>query len=126
MLFGNDSERCSTASHKTNAATTSVIADICPHGFEIRSRLSSHDSGAGMEEKFDSRKHPVHGVFRRRNTPTIIYVTFCTRHRDPWLANEEVHLVARQVWLSARAWYVGRYIIMPDHIHLFAAPGEQE
>ena len=27
------------------------------------------------------------------------------------------------VWRRANAWHVGRYIIMPDHIHLFCAPG---
>ena len=25
-------------------------------------------------------------------------------------------------WNSARSWVVGRYIFMPDHIHLFCAP----
>ena len=26
--------------------------------------------------------------------------------------------------MEAAAWLVGRYVIMPDHLHLFAAPGE--
>jgi putative transposase len=25
--------------------------------------------------------------------------------------------------MEANAWLVGRYILMPDHLHLFAAPG---
>jgi putative transposase len=29
----------------------------------------------------------------------------------------------RAVWFDASAWLVGRYVIMPDHIHMFAAPG---
>jgi putative transposase len=28
------------------------------------------------------------------------------------------------VWTEATAWYVGRYVLMPDHLHLFATPGE--
>jgi REP element-mobilizing transposase RayT len=25
-------------------------------------------------------------------------------------------------WRKANAWIVGRYVIMPDHVHLFCAP----
>ena len=28
------------------------------------------------------------------------------------------------MWADATAWLVGRYVIMPDHIHLFAGLGE--
>ncbi|MBA3849580.1 MAG: hypothetical protein C0502_06235 [Opitutus sp.] len=28
----------------------------------------------------------------------------------------------RRVWHSADRWLVGRYVIMPDHVHLFCAP----
>jgi len=47
--------------------------------------------------------------------------TICTKDRTPWLATAEVHLLLRKVWAEAEAWLVGRYIIMPDHIHMFAA-----
>jgi putative transposase len=30
----------------------------------------------------------------------------------------------RKVWQAADAWLVGRYVIMPDHIHYFAAATE--
>jgi putative transposase len=29
-------------------------------------------------------------------------------------------------WKAATSWLVGRYVIMPDHIHLFCAPAETE
>ena len=29
-------------------------------------------------------------------------------------------------WLEADTWLVGRYVVMPDHIHLFCAPGVSE
>ena len=32
----------------------------------------------------------------------------------------------RDVWTAAEAWVVGRYVLMPDHLHLFAAPGRLE
>lgn len=28
-----------------------------------------------------------------------------------------------QAWRESHGWVVGRFVIMPDHIHLFCAPG---
>ena len=66
------------------------------------------------------RKHPAHGVAFIEGQPTIVFDTVCTKDRKPWLANEDVHAVLRKVWQNATAWLVGRYMIMPDHIHYFA------
>ena len=27
------------------------------------------------------------------------------------------------MWLASTAWLAGRYVVMPEHIHLFAGPG---
>jgi putative transposase len=67
------------------------------------------------------RKHPAHGILFIAGQPTIIFDTICTKNRESWLVNEEVHQLLRRVWTEATAWKVGRYVIMPDHIHLFAA-----
>jgi putative transposase len=67
-----------------------------------------------------SRKHPAHGVLYLRGQPTIIFDTVCTKDRNPWLANDEVHQLLREVWQEATAWLMGRYVILPDHIHFFA------
>lgn len=69
-----------------------------------------------------SRTHPAHGVRENLGTPLIVFVTVCAHGRKPWLADETVHRLLCQVWLAADAWLVGRYVIMPDHLHLFAAP----
>jgi putative transposase len=53
-----------------------------------------------------------------------VFLTVCTKDRNPWLANPVVHELLRAVWTDARAWLVGRYVLMPDHIHLFCAPNE--
>jgi putative transposase len=29
---------------------------------------------------------------------------------------------SRERWANAKSWLVGRYVVMPDHIHLFCAP----
>lgn len=38
------------------------------------------------------------------------------------LASDEMHELLRDLWRSADRWRVGRYVIMPDHVHLFCAP----
>jgi putative transposase len=70
-----------------------------------------------------SRKKPAHGVQIDPSRPTIVFVTVCTEDRRAWLASRENHLALRDVWAEAAAWLVGRYMLMPDHLHLFAAPG---
>ena len=51
----------------------------------------------------------------------IYFVTACTAERRPLLANELVHesfvLFARNV--ATRGAWVGCYVLMPDHLHLF-------
>lgn len=72
-----------------------------------------------------TRKHPVHQpVYERFNTPVIVLVTVCTKGRKPILANAAAHEALLAAWHLADSWLVGRYVIMPDHVHLFCAPGE--
>jgi putative transposase len=68
------------------------------------------------------RRHPAHGVFEFSDRPTIVYLTVCTKGRVPWLATAPNHDLLREIWSGATAWLVGRYVLMPDHLHLFAAP----
>ena len=54
--------------------------------------------------------------------PTILFVTVCVKGKRPLLANDSAHECLRKAWTVANAWRVGRYVIMPDHVHLFCAP----
>ena len=52
----------------------------------------------------------------------IVYITTCTQGRRTILDNSIVHEVLHGIWersAEMNGWYVGDYIIMPDHIHLF-------
>jgi putative transposase len=69
------------------------------------------------------RRHPAKGIIEDDRAPTLIFLTVCTAQRRPWLANPNVHSALVQVWSSATQWLVGPYILMPDHLHLFARPG---
>jgi hypothetical protein len=73
------------------------------------------------------RKHPAHvPVCDSFNTPVIVFLTVCTKDRKKILANEKAHELLVKSWQAATSWLVGRYVIMPDHIHLFCAPAESE
>lgn len=55
----------------------------------------------------------------------VYFVTTCTLHRRCALANDTAHAICVEVWENARSlygWHVGRYVIMPDHVHFFCAP----
>jgi REP element-mobilizing transposase RayT len=56
--------------------------------------------------------------------PAIFFVTACTRNRKAILASEQVAEILIEEWQNAQrhGWHVGRYVIMPDHVHLFCAP----
>jgi REP element-mobilizing transposase RayT len=70
------------------------------------------------------RTHPVHRpALGIDNRSIIIFVTVCTKHRAPLLATPEMHEAILAAWHEASYWLVGRYVILPDHIHLFCAPG---
>jgi REP element-mobilizing transposase RayT len=71
----------------------------------------------------DGRKHPVHQPVREAfNTPMIVFLTVTTKKRKPILADRDAHVALINAWRAAESWLVGRYVIMPDHVHLFCAP----
>ncbi len=58
------------------------------------------------------------------NLSVILLVTACTHQRRRILARQEIHDLIREAWTQAPEWTVGRYVVLPDHIHLFAAENE--
>ena len=72
------------------------------------------------------RKHPsrnsVHTT--RDNRAIILFVTVVTNKRQCVLDDGSVQSVLLDVWQNTKGWVVGRYTIMPDHIHFFCAPTE--
>jgi REP element-mobilizing transposase RayT len=69
------------------------------------------------------RKRPVHlPVRERHNRPVIVFLTVCTKDRKRILATEAARGVLVSSWRAAQSWLVGRYVILPDHLHLFCAP----
>jgi REP element-mobilizing transposase RayT len=56
------------------------------------------------------------------NQAVVQYVSCNVEGRRHLLANPEVHQLLIEVWRNADHWLVGRYVIMPDHLHFFCAP----
>jgi putative transposase len=72
------------------------------------------------------RRNPATGVLISRDRPTVVFLTVCTLRRASTLAQEIYHDALVKAWTEADAWMVGAYVIMPDHIHLFCAPKNEE
>jgi putative transposase len=52
----------------------------------------------------------------------IYFITTCTFRRRPILASRAVATILLEEWEVAHrrhGWAIGRYIIMPDHVHFF-------
>lgn len=70
------------------------------------------------------RRHPAHAApIERGNQSVLLFLTICTKGRKMCLANNAMHARVVAAWEAASFWKVGRYVVMPDHIHLFCAPG---
>lgn len=81
--------------------------------------MCEHESAARPR-----RKHPVHQpLLEPGNQTVIVFLTVCTRNRAPVPATPVMHRSILQAWGAAGHWLVGRYVILPDHIHLFCSPG---
>ena len=75
-------------------------------------------------EAHPSRRHPAHHpLVETGNRAILVFLTVCTKDRKPILATAAAHDAIRRAWEGARDWRVGRYVVMPDHVHLFCAPG---
>ena len=83
--------------------------------------------GAAPSAPHPVRKHPAHlPVWEVPNRANIVFVTVCSKERKPIFLKEDVHKLIVNSWRSADHWVVGKYVIMPDHIHSFCAPGVVE
>jgi putative transposase len=98
------------------AARPRVVSPAVSH--QVGTRRS-----ASLRSEIVDRKHPVHlAPLEAHNRSIIIFVTVCAAKRRKILASHEVHEAILTAWSNASTWLVGRYVILPDHIHFFCAP----
>ena len=67
-----------------------------------------------------NKPHRLAQIFQSYDAP-IYFVTFCTADRKPLLENSSVHnrFIQYAEKAEPRGVAIGRYVIMPDHIHCF-------
>src|SRR6266542_2146876 len=91
----------------------------------------SSDGGGGRSRPTSSTPAPFPDrthLSRLRNVwieNPLYFLTCCTAKRRPLLANPRSSAVLTAAWANSpqfHGWSVGRYVIMPDHVHFFARP----
>jgi len=77
-----------------------------------------------MERKFKETPPRLPVIFQRFDAP-LYFVTFNTLLKRPLLANDSVHAAFRSYAGRGLEFNVatGRYVLMPDHIHVFVRIG---
>ena len=77
-----------------------------------------------MQRVFKGKPPRLHLIFQRFNAP-VYFVTFNTHVRASLLATPEIHAAFIKYCRRAADFRigVGRYVLMPDHIHLFLCFG---
>jgi putative transposase len=58
----------------------------------------------------------------------LYFFTACTAGRRALLGNTQAYDCLRDIWQRSAAldgWCVGRFVLMPDHVHFFALPSSE-
>jgi len=75
-----------------------------------------------LDELMERKRPARQPVQDSGNRSPILFLTLCSKDRKRLFAFADVHELLVRTWRAAAHWRVGRYMVMPDHIHLFAAP----
>jgi putative transposase len=74
-----------------------------------------------LDEKIPRKEYSSSEIDQR-----LCFLTVCAKRPARNLANVLVHKTLLQAFKEADAWQVGSYTVMPDHIHLFCAPANDD
>ena len=77
------------------------------------------------DQPLPQRLRRLHNVWAGDGFPRL-FLTICTQDRRAVLANNVVHQRLRDFAATSVArygWQMGRYVLMPDHLHLLVAQG---
>ncbi len=88
----------------------------------LRKIIQYHVRMAHLERKYPARR----AIDEIGNRSNLVFVTVCTRGRKPILATPDIHELLVSCWANATHWLVGRYVLMPDHLHLYCVPSNPE
>src|SRR5438477_10572116 len=110
--------------HSSEGDGSEGHASACPQS-EAEDAQKHVPPDQGMRKHVPERRHPIHlAPLEAHNRPIIIFVTTCTAKRHRILASASARDAFVGAWYAASTWLVGRYVIMPDHVHFFCAPND--
>src|ERR1700741_322440 len=70
-----------------------------------------------------TRRHPPHHPpIDLDNRSNILLLTVCTKDRKPILCRPWVMEFLCEAWKPRNDWAAGRFVVLPDHIHVFCSP----
>ena len=115
-----------------NGADAAATSAALPNAALPRAALPPTDDAAATSAalpraalpQLPQRRHPSRNSVMTHldNRAIMLYVTVVTGKRNAMLADKAVQDCIVAAWKAAADWLVGRYVIMPDHIHFFCAP----
>lgn len=70
------------------------------------------------------RLTPAKGVLSTYTNNCIVLLTVCSKNRRPILTESRIYGHLISLWQDSSYWVVGRYVVLPDHLHVFASPKE--
>src|ERR1700747_3653767 len=69
------------------------------------------------------RRHPPHHpTINLDNRSNILLLTVCAKDRRPILCASSLMKLLWEAWRPRDDWAAGRFVILPDHIHIFCSP----
>jgi REP element-mobilizing transposase RayT len=107
------------------APRTARLSKLRPTNLELSTRYlldNTHIFILCYTVQNPRRSRPSRGVYISGEEPTAVFLTVCTRDRKPWLACDVANRLLRRVWTQKKDWIVAEYVLLPDHLHLFAYP----
>jgi putative transposase len=106
---------------------TEILQKACPAGHRSPpyryNRIMS--GGRSSERKHIRRLEKIHQNIK----PKIYFITVCASRRRKVLADDTLYealVDALRKAASKTGWLVGRYVVMPDHVHFFCTPASGE
>jgi REP element-mobilizing transposase RayT len=104
-----------------------AVAAVCDR--RRFSKLFRRSQSAATINRMNSDERPprLKRLDRLFSSHPLYFVTTCTDDRKPILANPKVHEDFRKFCEAGltHGVFVGKYVLMPDHLHLFVALGDE-
>jgi REP element-mobilizing transposase RayT len=101
-----------------------VVAGIGDPGGKQGERQHSNSSASPMPATDEHMHRHLRRLERVWIDWPIYFITTCTFRRRAILASKRVASILIDEWRSAHnrhGWAIGRYVIMPDHVHFFCS-----